>query len=128
MTVGLVAEGLAQLSDEAADPVVIMNKATWGAFKAAQAANGYAYDPFEGLPVIFNNSLKAFSVASSGDTFAIVGDLANGAQMNFPNGEDVKIKFDDKTLMDQDLIRILGRMYVGIGYVAPNAFCNIKKA
>ena len=125
INVGLVAQAMAQLSDEAANPVVMMNKATWGAFKAAQAANGYNYDPFEGLPVVFNDSISAFSAATTGVTYAIVGDLGLGAQANFPNGDDIEIKFDDKTLMEKDLIRILGREYVGIGIVAPKAFCKI---
>ena len=125
VTVGLVAQALAQLSDEAANPVVMMNKSTWGAFKAAQAANGYNYDPFEGLPVVFNDSITAFSAATTGTTYAIVGDLGLGAQANFPNGQEIEIKFDDKTKMEYDLIRILGREYVGHAVVAPKAFCKI---
>ena len=125
VTVGLVAQAIAQLSDEAADPVVMMNKATWGAFKAAQAANGYAYDPFEGLPVVFNDSITAFSAATAGVTYAIVGDLGIGAQANFPNGQEIEIKFDDKTKMEYDLVRILGREFVGHAVVAPKAFVKI---
>ena len=124
---GLVAQALALLSDEAANPVVIMNKATWGAFKAAQAANNYGYDPFEGLPVVFNDSISAFSAATTGVTYAIVGDLGLGAQANFPNGQEIEIKFDDKTKMEYDLIRILGREYVGHAVVAPKAFAKITK-
>ncbi len=125
VSVGLVAQALAELSDEASDPVVIMNKATWGAFKAAQAANGYNYDPFEGLPVVFNDTISKFSAATTGVTYAIVGDLGIGAQANFPNGQEIEIKFDDKTKMEYDLIRILGREYVGHAVVAPYAFCKI---
>ena len=126
ISVGLVAQAMAELSDEASNPCVIMNKATWGAFKAAQAANGYNYDPFEGLPVVFNDSLAAFSAATTGVCYAIVGDLGLGAQANFPNGDEIQIKFDDKTKMEYDLVRILGREYVGLGVVAPKAFCLIK--
>ena len=126
ISVGLVAQAMAELSDEASNPCVIMNKATWGAFKAAQAANGYNYDPFEGLPVVFNDSLSAFSAATTGVTYAIVGDLGLGAQANFPNGDEIQIKFDDKTKMEYDLVRIMGREYVGLGVVAPKAFCLIK--
>ena len=125
VTLGLVAQAMAQLSDEAANPVVMMNKQTWGAFKAAQAANGYNYDPFEGLPVVFNDSIAAFSAATTGVTYAIVGDLGVGAQANFPNGQEIEIKFDDKTKMEYDLIRILGREFVGHAVVAPYAFCKI---
>ena len=126
VSVGLVAEAMAKLSDQAANPVVILNKATWGEFKKAQYANKFNTDPFEGLPVIFNNTIESFANATTGVTYAIVGDLGEGALANFPNGEGVEIKVDDKTLMEQDLVRILGREYVGIGIVGPNAFVKIQ--
>lgn len=126
-SVGLIASAIAKLSDEAANPVVIMNKATWGAFKNAQYANKFNADPFEGLDVVFNNTIKSIDAASSGDTFAIVGDLDHGALANFPNGEGIDIKVDETTLMTSDLVRILGREYVGIGIVAPDAFVKITK-
>lgn len=125
VTVGLIAQALAQLSDEAANPVIMMNKTTWGAFKAAEAANGYGYDPFEGLPVVFNDTISAYSAATTGVTYAIVGDLGVGAQANYPAGAEIDIKFDDKTKMEYDLIRILGRQYVALGVVAPKAFVKI---
>lgn len=127
LSVGLVAKALAALSDEAANPVVIMNKATWGALKETQYANKYAVDPFEGLDVVFNNTIASFDAATTGDTYLIVGDLDHGALANFPNGEDIDIKVDDKTLMTSDMIRILGREYVAIGIVAPNAFVKVQK-
>lgn len=125
ITLGLVAQALAELSDEATDPVIIMNKSTWGAFKAVQADGNYGYDPFEGLPVVFNDSITAFSAATTGTTYAIVGDLGIGAQANFPNGQNVEIKIDDKTKMEYDLVRILGREFVGHAVVAPKAFAKI---
>jgi len=128
VTLGLIASAISQLSDEAANPVVMMNKSTWGAFKAAQAAGNYGYDPFEGLPVVFNNSITAFSAATTGVTFAIVGDLGEGALANFPNGDEIKFKFDDLSLKKQDLIEVFGRQYVAVAPVAPNAFVKIQKA
>lgn len=125
ITLGLTAKALAKLSDEAANPVIIMNKATWGEFKAVQADGHYGYDPFEGLPVVFNNSLSTFSAATTGVCYAIVGDLGLGAQANFPNGEGIEIKKDEMSLMEYDLIKILGREYVGLGVVAPYAFTKI---
>lgn len=127
IAMGTVANAIGNLSDEAARPVVMMNKATWAKFKAVQYANGYGADPFEGLDVEFNNTIKAFDVATTGETYAIVGDLDQGALMNLPNGEEIEFKFDDKTEMAKDLIRILGRMYAGIGVVAPGAFVKIVK-
>ena len=127
VAVGTVAAAISNLSDDAANPVVMMNKLTYGAFKAAQYAGSFSVDPFEGCDVLFNNSIKAFSAASTGDTYMIVGDLGYGAIANFPNGEEIEIKVDDKTLMTQDLVRILGREYVAIGAVAPGAFVKVKK-
>lgn len=127
VSVGLAAQALALLSDQAANPIIVMNKATWGDFKAAQYANKFSVDPFEGLDVEFNNSIKSFSAASTGDTYMIVGDFAQGAIANFPNGEDITIKVDDKTDMTKDLVRILGRQYVGLGIVGPDSFVRIQK-
>lgn len=127
VSVGITAQAMALLSDQASDLVIVMNKASWGNFKAAQSANKYNYDPFEGLPVEFNNSIKSFDAASSGDTYMIIGDFGEGALANFPNGEDITIKVDDKTLMAQDLVKILGRQYVGIGIVGPDAFVRVQK-
>ena len=126
ISVGLIAEALGKLSDEAANPVVMMNKATWSKFKAAQYAAGYNVDPFEGLQVVFNNSITAFDAATTGVTYAIVGDLGHGAIANFPNGDDINIKRDDLTLAASDLVRFIGREYVALGIVAPNAFVKIK--
>lgn len=126
-SLGTVAGAMALLSDEAANPVVMMNKATWGTFKALQAAGNFGYDPFEGLPVLFNNKIAAYSAATTGVTYAIVGDLGHGALANFPAGEGIDFKFDDMTEMTKDLIRVLGRQYVGLGIVAPNAFVKITK-
>ena len=127
IALGTVASAMANLSDEAANPVIMMNKLTWGAFKTAQYAGDYPVDPFEGLPVVFNNSITAFSAASTGDTYAIVGDLGHGALANFPNGQEITVKRDDYTLATSDLVRFIGREYVGIGIVAPNAFVKITK-
>ncbi len=122
-----IANAIAQLSDQAANPVIVMNKTTFAAFKAVQAAGSYGYDPFEGLPVHFNSSIKAYSVASTGDTYAIVGDFGEGAQANFPNGEEITIKIDDLSLAEKDLVKIVGRQFVGLEVVGPKAFCKIQK-
>ena len=124
---GTIAAAMAALSDEAANPTIIMNKATWGTFKALQAGGSYGYDPFEGLDVVFNNTMKAYSAASTGDTYVIVGDLDQGALANFPNGEGIEFKFDELSLKKQDLIEVLGRQFVALGVVAPNAFVKVQK-
>lgn len=124
---GTVADAIAHLSDEANNPVIMMNKLTWGTFKGLQAAGNYGYDPFEGLPVLFNNTITAYSAATTGVAYMIVGDLEQGALMNFPNGDGIDFKFDEMTLKKQDLIEVLGRQYVAIGVVAPGAFVKVTK-
>lgn len=127
VAVGAIASAIGALSDDAANPVAIMNKQTWAGFKAAAYSGSFAADPFEGLPVVFNNTIPTYKDASTGGTFAIVGDLDQGALANFPGGEAIEMKYDDKTLMTQDLVRILGRQYVGLGVVAPDAFVKLVK-
>ena len=128
VALGLVASAIGNLSDEAANPVVVMNKQTWAAFKAVQYAGNYAVDPFEGLPVAFSSKLKSFSAATTGEAFAIVGDFGVGAQMNFPNGQEITFKYDDLSLAEADLVKIVGREYVAHDVVAPKAFVRINKA
>ena len=124
---GTVAKAISKLSDEAANPVIMINKATWGEIKAAAATNSYGYDPFEGLPVVFNSTITAYSAATTGVPYMIVGDLDHGALMNFPNGDGIQFKFDELTLKKQDLIEILGRLPIAMGVVAPNAFVKVTK-
>ena len=125
---GTIASAIAELSDQAANPVIMMNKTTWGAFKAVQAAGSYGYDPFENLPVLFNNTITAYSAATTGVTFAIVGDLGEGAIANFPNGEEIKITYDGLSLSEADLVKLVGREYVALGVVGPKSFVKLVKA
>ena len=127
VSMGLVASAISQLSDEAADPIVMMNKASWAKFKAAQYANGYGADPFEGLDVEFNNTIKSFDAATTGETWLIVGDLDHGALANFPNGEEITFKFDEMTLATSDLVRVIGREFIAEKVVAPDAFVKVTK-
>lgn len=125
-TLGIIASAIGQLSDEANDPVIVMNKGTWAQFKAAQAGAGYNYDPFEGRRVIFDSTLPAYtSAGTTGSAWAIVGDFGVGAQANFPNGAQIGIKKDELSLAEKDLVKFVGRQYVGLGIVADKAFAKI---
>ena len=124
---GTVAKALAELSDEAANPVIMMNKKSYADFKAVQYAGNYAVDPFEGLRVVFNNKITAYSAATTGVTYAIVGDLGEGALANFPNGNEITFKFDDLSQKKKDMIEVLGREFVAIEPIAPNHFAKIQK-
>ena len=125
--VGTVATALGELSDEATNPVVVMNKKTWSAFKNAQYANGFNVDPFEGFDVHFNNSLPAYDDASEDDVYAIVGDFREGALANFPEGDEIKYTFDELSRKKEDLVEVLGKLYGAIAPVADKAFALITK-
>ena len=122
-----IANAISNLSDEARDITIVMNKGTYATFKVAQLAANYGVDIFEGHRVVFNNSLPAYSYATSGAVYTIVGDFGHGALANYPNGDGIELKYDDKTLMTSDLVRILGRRYGAVEAVADKAFCLIAK-
>lgn len=124
--VNTIANAFANLSDEARTPVVVMNKLTYATFKAAQKAANFATDVFEGLPVLFNNSLPAYDSASANAVYAFVGDLS-GVQVNYPEGDGIVIKYDDVTEAEADLVKIVGRQYCAHALTACGRFCNIKK-
>lgn len=124
---GTIAKAIAELSDEASNPVVVCSKSTWASFISAQQGASYAMDIFMGLPVVFSSDVDDYTGASTGDTYAIVGDFGHGAIANFPEGEGISFKYNDLTLAKQDLVEIIGREYVAVGVVAPDAFVKIQK-
>lgn len=126
--VGLVADAIGNLSDEATNPVVVMNKATWSAFKTAYYQGNFPADPFEGFPVHFNNSLPAYSAASSGAVYAIVGDFRQGTLANYPNGDEIEFTFDTISRKKENLVEVLGELLVAAEPVANKAFTLIAKA
>lgn len=121
-----IANAFANLSDEASNPVVIMNKLTYTQFMAAYAAGNFAVDPFMGLTVLYNNTLPAYTAADATDVYCIVGDLS-GAQVNYPEGDGVVIKYDDLSEAEKDLVKIVGRQYAAHGVTACGRFCNVAK-
>lgn len=121
-----IAEAFANLSDEAANPVIVMNKLTYANFVAAQAAGNFAFDPFMGLPVAFSSALTAYDNASTNEVYAFVGDLS-GVQVNYPEGDGIVIKYDDVTEAEKDMVKIVGRQYAAHALTACGRFCNIAK-
>ena len=116
----------AHLSDEATNVVVIMNRLTEVEFINAYAAGNFAVDPFAGLTRLYTSALPAYSATSSGDVYAIVGDL-NGLQYNFPKGDSVNVKFDDLSMAVKDLVKVVGRQYSAHGVTAPGRFVKMTK-
>lgn len=126
-SVTTIPTAVANLSDEASDVVVIMNRLTEVEFISAYAAGNFAVDPFAGLRKVYTSALPAYSatVAGSG-IYAIVGDL-RGCQVNFPEGDDVIIKWDDLSLAESDLVKVVGRIYAAHDVTGPGMLVNIVK-
>ncbi len=124
-----IVSAVSLLAGQAKNLRLVMNRATYPAFVAVALSANYAIDVFDGLKerIVFSDALPAFSAASDGNTYAIVGDFANGAQANFPKGDTVTIKVDDMSLAEKDLVKIVGREPVGLGVVAVNHFVKITK-
>jgi HK97 family phage major capsid protein len=111
-------KGFAALSDEATNPVVIISKANYAAIMNARATTGAKIeDPFNGMEVLFNNTV----------TGMLVGDL-DGVVANFPEGEDFKFIVDETSLAEQDLVKIVGKVLASIHLVRPNGFAVMPAA
>ena len=123
----IVVEAEAELSDEAENVVVIINRKTSATFNAARVAGNFAVDPYDGLPVLYTSALPAYSTASDNAVWMIVGDL-KGEHVNYPEGEGVITKYDDISEAEADMVKIHGRQYAAHGVDKPGMFCNVKKA
>lgn len=123
---GSVAKAMGYLSDEAVNLVVVMNRLTFAAYKAAQYAGNYAMDIFEGLPVLFSDRLPAYATADDNAVYAFVGDL-DGETVNYPEGEGVVIKYDELSEAEKDMVKIVGRQFAAHAVTAPGRFVNIIK-
>lgn len=121
-----VVMAISQLADEASNPVVIINKAFYGQIRASVLQASYAFDPFDGLPVLFNDTLATPS--DQAGNMMIVGDLENGYRANFPAGFEPTFKYDDLSLAEADLVKVVGRLPMGHAVIAPNHFCVVKLA
>lgn len=123
----VVVEAEANLSDEAENVVVIINRLSSAAFNEARVAGNFAVDPFDGLPVLYTSALPAYSAASADAVWMIVGDLY-GEHVNYPEGEGVITKYDDISEAEADMVKIHGRQYAAHGVDKPGMFVNVKKA
>lgn len=109
------------LAGDIANPVIITSRAVYAAYKAAAMAANYAVDPFDGMEVIFADG---FDYDDPTKPVAFVGDPA-AIQVNMPNGADPQLKYDEYTLATSDLVRVIGRLPVGIGYIKNYGFAKI---
>lgn len=128
VTLDVVAQALALITDNNPDTsVVVMNRGTFAAFRAAQMNGNYPVDPFEGMPVVYSSELPSIADAADEATWLIVGDLT-AVTVNFPAGDQVKFVYDPYTNAPADLVRITGRLYAGIGVTAPGRLAKVAKS
>lgn len=109
-----IIDAIAKLGDEAENNVFVASGETIADVKKAALLANYPYDPFQGLTVI----------QKSGVDGAIVGDLT-GVQANLPEGANVTFKFDDLSLAEKDLVKIVGRLLAAIAVVGPKMLVYI---
>lgn len=121
-------KAITSLSDEAdmSDLVVLLNPATDAAVIDAVAAGSFAVDPYAGLTKIYTSELPAYAAASANAVYAIVGNLS-ALQYNFPEGDDVVIKWDDLSLAEKDMVKVVGREYAAHAVTAPGRLVNVIK-
>ena len=124
--VNTIADASANLSDEARNLCVVLNRLTEQQFNAAYAAANFAIDPYAGLPRIYTSALPAYSSAESNATYAFVGDL-DALQVNYPEGDGVVIKWDDLTFADADMVKVTARQFAGHGVTAPGRLVRLTK-
>lgn len=116
----------ANLSEEATNLCVVMNRLTEVEFVSAYAAGNFAVDPFAGLTKVYSSALPAYSTASDNAVYAIVGDLS-AIQVNFPEGDGMVIKYDDLTNAEADMVKVVGRQYAAHGITKPGRLVNLTK-
>lgn len=126
LALGDIIEALGELVGDVRNPVFIANRGTIAAYQALALAANYSVDIWGGTTVIATDLLPSFATATDDQPFAFVGDLG-AIHANYPNGADVKFVFDEYTLADSDLVRIIGRQMVGVGYVRNMAFVEMVK-
>ena len=121
-----ILNAVVQLQAGARDLHLVMNRGTYSALRSLELDANYGVDVFEGLRdrIIFTNALKSVDSASEDDVVIIVGDF-NFVQANFPAGQDVKVKYDDLTEAEADLVKFVGKMNVGVGVIGDKAFTNV---
>ena len=121
-----IANAATKLSEDASNPCVVINRLSEANFNTAYASANFAIDPFAGLPRVYTSALGAYDSLSENGVYAFVGDLS-ALQANYPEGEGIIIKWDDLSEAEDDLVKIVGRQYVGYGITAPGKLVKLTK-
>jgi len=111
----------AQLKGDVDDVVIVCSRETEAAIKVAALGAGFAYDPFDGSTVVH------FDFPANTTTKMVIGDL--GAVLaNLPEGDTITFKYDDVSLAEKDLVKIVGRMMAAIAVTEPGALVKVQPA
>ena len=114
------------LSEEATDLCVVLNRLTEANFNTAYASGQFAINPFDGFTKVYTSELPAYDAASENDMYALIGDL-KAIQANYPEGEGVVIKWDDLSEAEDDIVKVVGRQYAGFAVTAPGRLVKLTK-
>ena len=119
----------AELVAQANNPVAIMNKKTYFntfmAFKDTTNRPIYNVVTENGRPTYYINGIEVIFSSDLAENEIIVGDL-NGVILNLPDSTEVSFVTDPYSLAERDLVKIVGKMYAGIGVVRDGYFCYCK--
>lgn len=96
-------------------------------FRITQDNNAKPQYYLNGYRVEFTQALKSFDSASANDPVIVVGDFRRGYRLNYPQGKNVITLVDPYTLATEDLVRMIGRLYVAGNVVKPKHFAVINK-
>lgn len=119
----------AELVASATNPVAIMNRKTY--FNTFMSLKDLSDRPIynvvsdNGRPSYFLNGLEVIFSNDLNENELIVGDL-NGVIANLPDDREVTFTTDPYTLAEDDLVKIVGKMYAGIGVVRDGYFCYVS--
>lgn len=121
---GTIFKGLAVLADDAVAPIAIMTKTMF--FNTAMAlkdTNGRPiYDVISenGKPVYSINGVEVVFNASAANDI-IVGDM-RGFGINYQESKSVNLITDPYSLAEQDKVKIVGNIKVGLNVIKPKFF------
>ena len=123
-------KGLAKLADDAVAPIAIMTKDMYfNTVMSLVDTNGrpiYNIVSENGKPVYYINGLEVVFNASAG-TDIIVGDM-RGFAVNYQDGQNVNLITDPYSLAEQDKVKIVGNIKVGLNVIKPKFFAVIPVA
>lgn len=96
-------------------------------FNVVQDNNSRPQYYLSGHRVEFTQALKSYDEAENGEALFVIGNFRRGYRLNYPQGRNVITLVDPYTLATQDLVRMIGRLYVAGNVVKPKHFAQVNK-